>query len=75
MRALHWRVHASHAFELVDALFGVPGPDLSEGLVLVSSRSHVLGVNDVVHCLLALVSSIGQLGAQSLKIESSQYFF
>lgn len=58
-----WQRHGgpSHALELVDTLFGVAGADLSEGLVLVSSRSHVLRVEDVVHRFLALISSVCQL--------------
>lgn len=66
----HVRAQASHALKLVDALFGVAGADLSEGLVLVPSGFHVLGVDDVVDRLLALVASVGQLRAQSLGTHS-----
>lgn len=59
----HRITQESHAFELVDALFGVSRPDLSEGLILVSSGFHVLRVDHVVDRFLGLVPSIGQLGA------------
>lgn len=61
----------SHAFKLIDTLFGVARPDLSEGLVLVSPRSHVLRVEDVVHRFLALVPRVGQLRAQHLGTRST----
>lgn len=51
----------SHAFKLIDTLFGVARPNLSEGLVLVSSCSHVLCVEDVIHRFLTLISSVCQL--------------
>lgn len=60
----------SHALELVDALFGVARANLSERLVLVSSGFHVLGVDNVVDRLLALVPGVGQLRAQSLGTHS-----
>lgn len=61
----------SHALKLIDTLFGVAGPDLSEGLVLVSPRSHVLRVEEVIHRFLALVPSVGQLRAQNLGTRSA----
>lgn len=64
------RARPSHALELVDALFGVAGADLSQGLVLVSPGLHVLGVDDVVDRLLVLVAGVGQLRAQSLGTHS-----
>lgn len=67
------RLSASHAFELVDALFGIAWPDLSEGLVLVASRFHVLCVDHIVHRLLGLVAGVGQLRAQSLGKKKKKY--
>lgn len=67
--AIEW----SHAFKLINALFGVSWPDLSKGLVLVSSCSHVLRVDHVVHRFLGLVPSIGQLWAESLETQSQSH--
>lgn len=66
-------VHTSHTFKLIDALFGISWPDLSQGLVLVSSCFHVLCVDHVIHRLLGLIPSVCQLWAQSLEICSSQH--
>lgn len=50
-----------HGLELVDALLGVPLPDLAQGLVLVSAQAHVLSVDHVIGCLLGLIPSVCQL--------------
>lgn len=50
-----------HGLKLINALFGVALPDLAQGLVFVSSQSHVLGMDHVIGSLLGLISGIGQL--------------
>lgn len=50
-----------HGLKLINALFGVALPDLTQGLVFVSSQSHVLSMDHVIGSLLGLISGIGQL--------------
>jgi hypothetical protein len=50
-----------HGLKLINALFGVALPDLAQGLVFVSSQSHVLSMDHVIGSLLGLISGIGQL--------------
>lgn len=50
-----------HGLKLINALFGIALPDLAQGLVFVSSQSHVLSMYHVIGSLLGLISGIGQL--------------
>lgn len=50
-----------HGLKFINALFGIALPDLAQGLVLVSSQSHVLSMDHVIGSLLGLISGIGQL--------------
>lgn len=56
-----------HGLKLINALFGVALADLAEGLVFVAARLHVLGVDQVIGGLLALVYCRSKLAAQELK--------
>lgn len=49
-----------HGLKLINALFGIALPDLAQGLVFVSSQSHVLSMDHVIGSLLGLISGIGQ---------------
>lgn len=60
-----------HTFKLVDALLGVPGADLAQGLVLVAPGADVLRMDHVVHRLLGLVAGHRQLRAQCLQEQTS----
>lgn len=50
-----------HGLKFINALFGIALPDLAQGLVFVSSQSHVLSMDHVIGSLLGLISGIGQL--------------
>lgn len=54
-------LYLSHGLKLVDTLFGVALADLAQGLVFVAACLHVLGVDQVVGRLLALVPGAGKL--------------
>lgn len=53
-------------FKLIYSLLGVAHADLTQGLVLVSSSTHVLHVQNVVLCLLGVIPCVCQLRAQGL---------
>lgn len=50
-----------HGLKFINALFGIALPDLAQGLVFVSSESHVLSMDHVIGSLLGLIAGIGQL--------------
>ena len=50
-----------HRLKLINALFSIALPDLAQGLVFVSTQSHVLSMNHVISSLLGLITGIGQL--------------
>lgn len=50
-----------HGLKFINALFGIALPDLAQGLVFVSSQSHVLSMDHVIGSLLGLIAGIGQL--------------
>lgn len=50
-----------HGLKLINALFGIALPDLAQGLVFVSSQSHVFSMDHVIGSLLGLIAGIGQL--------------
>lgn len=51
----------SHGLKLIDALLCVALPNLTQRFVFVSACFHILGVEDVVLCLLGFISGLGQL--------------
>lgn len=53
-------------FKLIYSLLGVAHADLTQGLVLVSSSTHVLHVQNVVLRLLGVIPCVCQLRAQGL---------
>lgn len=56
----------SHGLKLIDALFSVALTNLTQGLVFVTARPHILSVDQVIGGLFALIYSSSQFGAQEL---------
>lgn len=50
-----------HGLKLINALLGIALPDLTEGLVFVSTQSHVFSMDHVISSLLGFIAGIGQL--------------
>ena len=73
-----WEIFRSLRFlqglELIDPLLGVAHTDLTEGLVLVSAGSDVLGVERIVVGFLVVVSGLCQLWAQGLWRDDREFF-
>lgn len=57
----------SHGLKLINSLLGVALTNLPQGFVLVSACFDILSVQHVVLCFLCVISSFGQLWAQSLE--------
>lgn len=57
----------SHGLKFINTLFGVALTNLAQGLVFVTARLHILGVDQVIGGPFTLIDSFSQLGAQELK--------
>lgn len=56
----------SHGLKLINALFSVALTNLTQGLVFVAARLHILSMDQVIGGLFALVYSSSQFSAQEL---------